>query len=157
MGYGGQAVLESGHAECGSVGVLCQVRKALAWRVTSNKERATLEFLIVLKLRASIRLIISVGSSPEEVAISPNGATAYVTNEGDNTVSVIDTESNDATGMISVGSAPFGVAVTPTGTEVYVTNVGGNTVSVIDTNTNAVTKTISGFEDPESLGVFIKP
>jgi YVTN family beta-propeller protein len=47
--------------------------------------------------------------------------------------------------------------VTPTGTEVYVTNVGSNTVLVIDTSMNTVTKTISGFEFPESLGVFIKP
>ena len=48
---------------------------------------------------------------------------AYITNPGDNTVSVIDTATNTVVGSpIPVGSFPFGVAVTPDGSKVYVTN-----------------------------------
>ena len=38
---------------------------------------------------------------------------AYITNSGDNTVSVIDTATNTVTASVSVGSGPLGVAVAP--------------------------------------------
>ncbi len=40
LGYGGQAVLESGHAECWSIGVLRQVRKAPRGRGVGDAEGA---------------------------------------------------------------------------------------------------------------------
>ena len=67
---------------------------------------------------------------------------AYITNYGDDTVSVIDTATNTVTATIPVGHCPFGVAVLPDGSAVYVTNSGVGTVSVIDTTTNTVTDTI---------------
>ena len=64
---------------------------------------------------------------------------AYITNSGDNTVSVIDTATNTVVGSpITVGSLPFGVAVTPDSSKVYVANGDSNSVSVIDTATNIV-------------------
>ncbi len=68
---------------------------------------------------------------------------AYITNAGDDTVSVIDTASDALVGTIPVGSAPYGVAVHPSGTRVYVSNVGGGTVSVIDTTSNTVLTTVA--------------
>ena len=47
---------------------------------------------------------------------------AYVTNNGSNTVSVIDTATNTVVATIPVGFRPFGVAITPDGTRAYVTN-----------------------------------
>ncbi len=43
---------------------------------------------------------------------------------GSNTVSVIDTATNNVTATVTVGSGPYGVAVTPDGTKVYVANCG---------------------------------
>ncbi|MEW6605820.1 MAG: beta-propeller fold lactonase family protein [bacterium] len=63
---------------------------------------------------------------------------AYVANSGANTVSVIDTSTNEVIATIPVGSSPGGVAITPDGRYAYVTNTGSNTVSVIDTQTNSV-------------------
>jgi len=40
---------------------------------------------------------------------------AYITNAGSNTVSVIDTSTNQVTTTIPVGSFPDGVAVSPDG------------------------------------------
>src|SRR5262245_29628679 len=58
---------------------------------------------------------------------------AYITNSGDNSVSVLDTASNTVVGApIPVGTGPRGVAVHPAGTRVYVANFGDNTVSVLD-------------------------
>lgn len=66
---------------------------------------------------------------------------AYVANFSVNTVSVIDTASNNVTATIPVGRFPVGVAVAPDGKLVYVANFGGGSISVIDTSTNTVTNT----------------
>ena len=55
----------------------------------------------------------------------------WVTNNGSNTVSRINTIT-DAVTSITVGSNPYGVAVSPDGSSVWMTNLGsGNTVSRI--------------------------
>ena len=70
-----------------------------------------------------------------------------------NTVSVIDTATNNVTATVTVGSSPIGVAVTPDGTKVYVTNYDSNTVSVIDTATNNVTATVPVGTSPRGVAV----
>ena len=83
-------------------------------------------------------------------------------NNGSDTVSVIDTASNQVPATIAVGYEPVGVAVSPDGSQVYVTNqcasssnCNNGTVSVIDTATNAVTATIPVGNAP--LGVAVSP
>ena len=68
---------------------------------------------------------------------------AYVTNDGSNTVSVINTSTNTVTTTIPVGSNPAGVVVSPDGTRAYVGTL-FNTISVIDTASNTVVATIGG-------------
>jgi YVTN family beta-propeller protein len=71
------------------------------------------------------------------VPASVRAQNAYITNQRDNTVSVIDTETDTVVGSpITVASNPRGVAVTSDGRKVYI--AGGGTVSVIDTATNTV-------------------
>jgi len=81
------------------------------------------------------------------------GPYAYITNSGDNNVSVIDTTTNKVTAMIPVGNYPMGVAVTLDGKKVYVTNLNDNTVSVIDATKNKVTATIPVGSDPRGVAV----
>ncbi|AKB82590.1 Chitin binding protein [Methanosarcina barkeri 3] len=97
---------------------------------------------------------IPVGSNPDGVAVNPTGK-VYVTNNGDNTISVIDTATNTVTATVLVGSNPDGVAVNPAGTRVYVTNANSDTVSVIDTATNKVTATVPVGSYP--WGVAVNP
>ena len=79
------------------------------------------------------------GNTPTGVAITPNGARAYVTNENDATVLVIETATNSSSAARSASElVRRGVAITPDGTRVYVTNFGDDTVSVIETATNTV-------------------
>lgn len=94
------------------------------------------------------QLTIPVGSTPTDVAVSPDGATAYVTNNKSGTVSVTSTASNTVTATFTVGSGPFDVALNPGGTSAYVTNYTSGTVSVIDTASNTVTATITGVAYP---------
>ncbi len=89
---------------------------------------------------------IPVGDRPQGIGLSPDGTRAYVTNFGyqgspdDQTVSVIDTATNQVVGNpIPVGANPARVAVSPDGHTVYVTNRVSGTVSVIDTASGNVT------------------
>jgi len=84
---------------------------------------------------------IPVGILPEGVAFNPNNSDLYVTNLGDNSVSVIDTTTNTVVGPPIPVRQPVGIAFNPINGDMYVTN-GGNTVSVIDSATNTVTDTI---------------
>ena len=75
-----------------------------------------------------------VGKTPCEVAITPDGRTAYVANEGSESVSVINTQTGE-TGRLTdqVGNDPETIAVAPDGKTAYVVNYGSESVSVIDT------------------------
>jgi YVTN family beta-propeller protein len=99
-------------------------------------------FAIDTQAKASLGSI-TVGARPSAVAITPDGRRVYVANSGTgtgaNTVSVIDTQTNQTVGPpIPVGTSPNGIAITPDGTRAYVTNSGDNTVAVIDLQTNQV-------------------
>jgi len=79
----------------------------------------------------------------------------YITNENDDTVSVIDTATHALVATIPVGSKPIGVAVSPDGGRVYVANSHSNTISVISTITNTVEATITNI--PSAYGVAVSP
>ena len=71
------------------------------------------------------------------------GPRLFVTNFFDDSVSVINTATNQAKiTTISVGTEPRGIAVNPTSSTAYVTNFLDDTVSVINTATEQVSKTI---------------
>jgi YVTN family beta-propeller protein len=105
---------------------------------------------------------------PSGMAITPDGAYAYVNNYGGpeglgsgngRTVNVVDLNINAIIGdPIEVGIAPAAVAITPNGHYIYVANyVDGNpetgTVSIIDTNTNTVVATIPNFSGPFAIAI----
>jgi YVTN family beta-propeller protein len=54
---------------------------------------------------------ISVGIGPGAIAITPNKTEAYVANNNDNTISVINTATNAVNTTILVGSQPDGIAI----------------------------------------------
>jgi YVTN family beta-propeller protein len=70
-------------------------------------------------------------SSPPFSKVSYASTYAYISNNGDGTVSVIKTPDNTVSDTIAVGSEPLGVVVSPDGEFVYVVNNGDGTVSVI--------------------------
>jgi len=48
---------------------------------------------------------------PAGVAVTPDGTRVYIANSGNNTVSIIDTATNQVTGTMNVGSRLEGVTV----------------------------------------------
>ena len=105
----------------------------------------------------TVTATVAVGTGPEGVAVSPDGARVYVGNFVSDNVSVISTASNTVTATVAVGTSPFGVAVTPDGARVYVANSGSNNVSVISTASNTVTATVTVGASPVAFGLFIGP
>jgi YVTN family beta-propeller protein len=62
----------------------------------------------------------------------------YVTNQLDNTLSVIDGSTYKVVATVPVGAFPAGVVVSPDGRHAYIAQGGDNAVAVFDTNTNDV-------------------
>ncbi len=86
---------------------------------------------------------VSVGHNPNEVTVFKGKA--YVSNQNDNTVSVIDLTSKTVTATISVGQQPFGLTAFTLGTTdyLYVTNLFSNSISVVDLSSNTVVNTLT--------------
>ena len=87
--------------------------------------------------------LIEVGKNPQEVALSSDYA--FVTNQEDDTVSVIDLSSLVKVTDISVGEEPFSLVLYTDANGVdrymYVGNVVSNTISIIDISTLSVAAT----------------
>ncbi len=98
---------------------------------------------------------IAVGAGPLGIAITPDGTRAYVANNFDNSVSVIDTAKNSVVATISngIGVFPTGVAITDDGKYAYVTNEGSNTVSVIAIATNTVVASSAAGFSPSEIAI----
>ena len=92
---------------------------------------------------------ITVGSSPWGMAVTPDGSRAYVANNGGNSVSVINLNTNTVVNTISFGSgAPYAVAITPDGSEVWVTEPISGQIGVIDTSSNTYSAQVGTFATP---------
>jgi YVTN family beta-propeller protein len=65
------------------------------------------------------------------VAFAADGGHAYVVNEGDNSVSVLNGHTGALTATVAVGRSPRTVAVSPDGRLAYVSNGGDSTISVL--------------------------
>lgn len=80
--------------------------------------------------------LVTVGASAALAQVK-----AYVLNENDNAVAVVDPATNTVIKTIPVGIHPNKIVVTPNGAFASVANFAGNNVSVIDTATNSVVAT----------------
>ncbi len=103
---------------------------------------------------------ITVGETPVQAVVSPDGKKVYVVNSDDASLSVIDTSTRATTTINDLGDAPFAVAVSPDSKHVYVpsqtrtstfTAYGIGTLSIIDTATNTVTKTVTVGREPVAV------
>jgi YVTN family beta-propeller protein len=95
---------------------------------------------------------VQVGSVPTGVAFSPDGATAYVTNQYSWNVGVVDVESGAQIAEIPFDGNPFVVRVSPDGERLY---VAGNTtqVNVYSTESRALLKKIPVGYAPNGFAV----
>lgn len=76
---------------------------------------------------------VQLGFEPHGVAVSPDGATAYVALTADNSVAVVDLEQLKLDGRIEVGRWPRYLALSPDGSRLAVGVSGDRGVAVVDT------------------------
>jgi len=78
----------------------------------------------------------------------------YVANTSANTVSVIDSVTNNVISTVPIGHNPgYKIAVSPDGSKVYVPNITDGTVSVIDAQSNSVVTTISVGGEADDIAI----
>ena len=95
---------------------------------------------------------IAVGTWPDAMAITPDGSTAYVANNLDNTVTPIDV-ATDTAGSPFGGSEPIAIAITPDGSTAYVTDYGDGTVTPIDVATDTAGSPITVGNAPAAMAI----
>ena len=101
--------------------------------------------IIGKKLTARPIKRVRTGSMPSHLAFSGDSKLVYVTEQGADTVSVIDLATQRVLQTIQVGDEPAGVWVTPDDKEVWVGVMGSDHVAVIDrASGKVVTKIVTG-------------
>jgi YVTN family beta-propeller protein len=92
--------------------------------------------------RLSLAGRIEVGPEPRGVALTPDGATAYVAVGVRNEVVRVDVSARKVNGRLSVGREPRGIALAPDGSRLLVGNARSQGVTVIDARAWTVERTI---------------
>jgi YVTN family beta-propeller protein len=97
---------------------------------------------------------------PAGLGLAPDLTTLYVSNEGNNSLSIVDSDPTSVNFMqelkrVPVGSSPRAVAVTPDNEDVFVLNWGDSTISLVDVATGSVRKTLtqSGINQPYDVTI----
>jgi YVTN family beta-propeller protein len=86
-----------------------------------------------------------------DLVLVPLPGVAYVSNNGDDSVSVVSIETKEVIATIPVGDGPGPLAVVPDGSRVFVVNQIARTVSVIDTVAQSVIATIPVGNEPTQI------
>ena len=85
------------------------------------------------------------------------GRSIYVTNQLDNTLSVIDGSNYKVVATVPVGTSPAGVVVSPDGRYAYIAEGGDDAVSVLDTGTRTIATTVALPAGSGPRGVALSP
>ncbi len=77
------------------------------WLLAVNPDSASMTMLLAAS--PVVQSEVRVGAAPQTVAVSPDGRLAYVANQGDGTISLIDLIKKSVVQTISIGGRPYGV------------------------------------------------
>lgn len=102
--------------------------------------------------RVTARVALSVGSSPHDVAFSPDGTHGYVTNYDSNTISFINAGSDEVYDYLDLPGSPRSIAISPDGGTALVTMPADGGVAIIALDTWAV-GTIKVPGNPSSVAI----
>jgi YVTN family beta-propeller protein len=128
-------------------GLALDARSARAFVVLSGRESG----IDVIDLAAGERIAsirLAAGDEPREAALTPDGRTLLVTNQGSNSVSSIDPAGFVERARIRVGDGPGPLWIDPDGKLAYVCNTLSATLSVIDIPSQAVVTTVGTEQGP---------
>lgn len=96
---------------------------------------------------------VDVGNHPAHIVFTDNGKYALVTNNEDNNVSIIDTESYSLIETMDTGKGPHGFRVSADSQKAYVANMGEDTVSVLNLEAMKEERKITVGSTPVTTGL----
>lgn len=96
---------------------------------------------------------VDVGNHPAHIVFTENGKYALVTNNEDNNVSIIDTESYSLIETMDTGKGPHGFRVSADSQKAYVANMGEDTVSVLNLEAMKEERKITVGSTPVTTGL----
>lgn len=98
--------------------------------------------------------ISGAGIGSSDIVITPDGATAYTTNTGDQAITPISTATNTSGSSIPfIGDEPYAIAITPDGATAYVTDIYQNIVTPVELATSTVGSPIAVGTDPQAIAI----
>jgi DNA-binding beta-propeller fold protein YncE len=101
--------------------------------------------------------VVSVGSSPLGVAVTPEGGFAVVANTGSNNVSFIDDLNADVTQTITTDANPTGVAIDPVLGQIVIAATGAASVDVLSLNATSSTQVVATPVQQGPVSVAVDP
>ena len=111
--------------------------------VTHHNERPDNPSLSVIDVQSlTVLSTVATGRAPHQLAFSPDGKQALVTNGSDGTVSIVDTATRAKVADVATGPAPTGIATSSLGAATYVIDGDDGSISVVDPNARKVTRRI---------------
>jgi YVTN family beta-propeller protein len=96
---------------------------------------------------------VKTGKLPNALAITPDGATAYVVNSGSGTVTPVSLMTSLPSTPIPVGRDPVAIAITPDGKTAYVANYASGTVTPINLATAKPGTPIKVGKNPAAIAI----
>ena len=118
------------------------------WAYVSNTGSDT---LAALNLQTGDLITISSGPRPQGGVLAPDGKTIYLTNAGDESISVIDIAKKEQVGTIQTGRGPVRIALTPDGKTLVYGLQSGEAVGFADVASRMEVKQIPLGGPPVSL------
>lgn len=98
---------------------------------------------------------IPVGKNPEAIDVSPDGRELWVGQNGDGSISIVDTATNKVKETVKVGEVPIRVKFTPDGRRVLISDAKANQLIVLDAATRKEVKRMAA--DGVPVGILITP
>lgn len=93
------------------------------------------------------------GRNPYAIAFAPDGKTAWVSNEGSDTLSVLDAGSGAVIAEVAGIREPHGLAFAPDGRALWVISRAGDGVAIVDTASRRVLETLPVGKRPHVIAV----
>jgi len=96
---------------------------------------------------------LDVGKTPVHLALKPDGGELIVTNFDADSVSIIETATNEVGGSYLIGTRPARSVVSGDNSRLYVSNFGSNNVAVYDIDYGKMVATIPVGSQPDGLAL----
>jgi YVTN family beta-propeller protein len=129
----------------GPYGIAAQTDKVFTTDIANSQ-------VLVLSPAGIVRTRINVPSQPRSLALSPNGATLYVTSLDMGVLTLIDTENEQVSQQIDLPvNGTFAIAISPAGDKIYLTGHNDEALIVFDVLSGTVSKRIDIGRNPRAI------